>query len=419
MEIILEQAKVIFPGDPLDQKRVNIVIKNGTIEKISSKKISGSKIISSTDLHISPGWVDIGTQCSEPGFEHRDTLISLSSAASAGGYTTLAVFPNTNPVIHSKSEVEFIRQKTKSLTTTILPIGSISKECSGKELSEMIDMHHHGAIAFSDGRKSVQDTGVMLRALMYAKHFNGLLINQPQDESISNLGQMHEGQVSQRLGLKGIPEIAETIMLKRDLELLHYTDGKLVSHLISTEGGSNLVRQAKKSNSNLWATVGYLNLILNDTTLQEFDSVYKQSPPLRSDRHVKALIKSIKDNTLDCICTNHRPLEIEKKDLEFAYATPGAIGLQTSYAAVNTKEILDQEAWVKAVSINPSRILNLPLNGLKEGNKANITLFDPTLRWAFDETSNKSLSKNSPFLNSSFTGKVLGVINNSELVLIA
>ena len=229
---------------------------------------------------------------------------------------------------------------------------------------------------------------------------------------------MHEDQVSQRLGLKGIPEIAETIMLKRDLELLHYTDGKLVSHLISTEGGTNLIRQAKKSTPKLWASVGYINLILNHPTLQEFDSVYKQSPPLRSARLVKALIKSIKDNTLDCICTNHRPLEIEKKDLEFAYATPGSIGLQTSYAAVNTKEILDQDAWVKAVSINPARILNLSLTGLKEGNKANITLFDPTIRWVFDENANKSLSKNSPFLNSTFTGKVVGVINNSELVLI-
>lgn len=417
MEIILEQAKVIFPGNPLDQKRVNIKIKNGIIDTISSKKITGTKALISQDLHVSPGWIDIGAQCGEPGFEHRETLNSLSAAASAGGYTTLAVFPNTNPIIHSKSEVEFIKQKSKSLITDIQPIGAISKDCFGKELAEMIDMYHTGAIAFSDGKKSVQDTGVMLRALLYAKHVNGLLINQPQDESISSLGLMHEGQVSQKLGLKGIPEIAETIMLRRDIELLKYSEGKLLAHLISTEDGIKLIKQAKKSYPKIWASVGYLNLVLNDTTLQDFDSMYKQSPPLRSDRHLKALIKALKDNTIDIITSNHRPLEIEMKDLEFAYAAPGAIGLQTCYAAINNKGILNQTEWVNAVSINPAKMLNLQLSKFNEGSPANITLFDPTMRWTFTEKENKSSSKNSPFMDVSFTGKVLGVINKSQITL--
>lgn len=418
MEIILEQAKVIFPGDPLDQKRVNIKIKNGFIETISTKKIAGTQVISSNDLHVSPGWIDIGTQCTEPGFEHRDTLHSMSASASAGGYTTLAVFPNSSPIIHSKSEVEFIKQKTKSLVTEIYPIGAISKNCEGGELAEMIDMHNTGAIAFSDGKKSIQDTGVMLRALIYMKHFDGLLINHPQDESISSLGQMHEGQISQKLGLKGIPEIAETIMLKRDLELQNYTDGKLLVHLLSTEEGVSLIRQAKKTTQKIWASVGYLNLVLTDSSLLEFDSMFKQVPPLRNERHAKALIKSIKENSIDIITTNHRPLEVEKKDLEFAYATPGAIGLQTSYAAVNSKGAITQQEWVKSVSINPAQILNLSIPGFKEGNKANLTFYDPTLTWTFDERTNKSLSKNSPFLNTQFTGMVLGVINKSQLVLV-
>lgn len=417
MECIIEQAKVIFPGDPLDQKTVNIKIKNGVIDTISSKKLTGGKLVNSSHLHVSPGWIDMGVHCTEPGYEHRETLNSLSKAAINGGFTTLIVFPNTSPALHSKSEIEFIIQRSKTLPITIIPMGAVSKECAGRELAELIDMYEHGAIAFTDGRKSIQDTGLMMRALQYATHFNGLIINQPQDESLSALGLMHEGKMSQRLGMKGIPEIAETIMLKRDIDLAQYADAKLLSHLISTEEAISLIKHAKKTNSKLYSSVSYLHLVLNDTVLDSFDSVYKQSPPLRSENHRKALIKGIKEGCIDIICSNHKPLEKEKKDLEFAYATSGATGLETAFAAINSSSLLTLSEWVQCVSINPATVFNLSIPSFKEGSIANLTLFDPDIEWTYAESETKSLSVNNPFVGKRFKGRALGTISKDKISL--
>ncbi|MEP7267037.1 MAG: dihydroorotase [Saprospiraceae bacterium] len=417
MEFVIEQAKIISPGDAFDTKTISIKIKDGFVHTISSKKISCEKVIKSQNLHLSPGWIDIGSQCGEPGFEHRETLATLAKSAALGGYTTVAVFPNTLPVIQSKSEIEYIKQKTKSLPANIIPVGALSKQCEGKEIAELIDMYQNGAIAFSDGKSPVQDTGVILRAMLYSRHFNGLIINQPEDSAIAALGQIHEGMISQRLGLKGISEIAETIMLRRDLDLAKYTEVNLLSHLLSTQEGVSLLRQHKKVNKKIFSSVGYLNLVFTDEALEDFDSVYKQSPPLRDKKHQKALIKGVKDGTIDIICSNHRALEIEKKDLEFGYATPGAIGLQTSFAAVNTFTEISIFDWVKSVSTNPSRILNIKNTSIKVGNPANFTFFDPTTEWTFDESRIVSLTKNSPFIGKKFKGKVIGTAFNQHLTL--
>jgi dihydroorotase len=417
MEVFIEQAKLIYPGHPFHDKALNIQVKGGKITAMdTSKKFTGTKISGKT-LFVSPGWVDIGTQCGEPGYEHRETLSTLSRAASKGGYTTLAVFPNTKPTLHSKSEIEFVLQKSKNLQTRILPIGSVSKQCQGKELAEIIDMQHSGAIAFSDGKFPVQDTGVMQRAMLYLKHFNGLLINQPMDESLASLGQMHEGKISQRLGLKGIPEIAEVIMLLRDFNLAGYSGVRLLTHLISSAASVIEIKNMKKKNKNISSSVSYLNLLFNDRALEEFESSFKQNPPLRSDADQKALQRAVKDQVIDIIVTNHTPLEVEKKDLEFAYADHGTIGLQTAFAAISTQGIITPVEWVQSVSINPRKILGLEMPVFEVGQLAELTIFDPLVEWTFTHQDIASLSKNTPFDDQKFRGKVLATISNQSTSL--
>ncbi len=410
MELGIEQAKLIAPGHPQHGKKVNIHVVDGIIQSISQKKLTTSDKIIGDHLHVSIGWVDIGTHGGEPGYEHRETLESLSNAAMAGGYTILAVFPNTMPALQSKSEIEFIHQKSQSLPTYILPIGAISKQIQGKELAEMIDMHHSGAIAFSDGSHSIHDTGLLQRAMQYMNHFDGLIINHPEDEALANLGLMNEGKMSQRLGLKGIPSIAETIMLQRDIYVAGYSGSRYLAHLLSDETSVSILKQAKKSNPKIYASTAYLNLIFHDEVLEEFDSVYKQSPPIRTAADQKALIKAVKDQVINIICTNHAPLEVEKKDLEYAYANPGAIGLQTSFAAVNTKDILSPEEWVNSVAIQPRILLKRQFPVIEAGQPAELTIFDPSETWTFKTSDVKSKSKNSPFIGKTFKGKVKATI---------
>ncbi|MEP7321087.1 MAG: dihydroorotase [Saprospiraceae bacterium] len=414
MEIFIEQARLLYPGHALHDTILNIGIRNGNIVGIDASKKYNGKKISGKNIHVSPGWVDIGTQCGEPGYEHRETLQSLSVAASKGGYTTLAVFPNTKPVLNSKSEIEFIFQKSRGLQTEIIPIGSVSKLAKGTELAEMIDMHHSGAIAFSDGKYPVQDTGILHRALLYRNHFDGLLINQPLDDALSALGQMHEGVVSQRLGLKGIPVEAEVIMLLRDIHLANYSGGRFLCHLISSVSAIQEIKSAKRTNKKLFASVAYLNLVLNDKVLEDFDSAYKQNPVIRSEADQKALNKAVKDQVIDIIVSNHTPLEIEKKDLEFAYADAGTIGLQTSFSAVNTQGTINPEEWVKAVAINPRKILNIDEVNLVPGQIANLTIFDPSVEWVFTNKHISSKSKNTPFNGTSFKGKVLATFSKGQ-----
>lgn len=416
MELILEQAKLIYPGHALNGKRFNIKISDGMIVSMDARINSKQKIIKGNDLHVSIGWFDIGTSMGEPGYEHRETAETLSRSALAGGYTGVAIFPNTKPCLHSKAEIEFITQKSKSSGIDIYPIGAVTKNCKGQELAEMIDMHHSGAIAFSDGIYPVQDNGVMLRAMRYINHFEGLIINSLEDQALATLGQMHEGIVSQQLGLKGIPAIAENLMLQRDLYLSQYAGSRYLAHLISSEEGIKQLK-ALKQKSYVHSSVSYLHLLFDDARLSDFDSNFKQSPPLRSVQDRKALLKAVKDQVITIISSNHRPLEIEKKDLEFAYADAGTIGLQTVFPALSTAQELSMSEWVTAAAINPRKVLQLALPEIGEGKPANITFFDPTLEWTYEKQHILSLSKNSLFLDQTFRGKVLGTVHKGILHL--
>ena len=418
--LLIKNVTVIDTSSKHHQKRRDILIRNGKIESIKAK-IDAPKIktLDASGGFVSIGWLDVGVQGSDPGFEHREDLTSVSEAAAAGGYTGIACFPNTSPAIHSKSEVLYLKNNSKNKLVDLFPIGAISHNCEGKDLTEMYDMHHSGAVAFSDGRYSIQNSGMMMRALQYVKAFDGTVMNHPHDEGISDKGQLHEGRISTSLGMKGIPRMSEEIQLQRDIDLVEYVDSKLHVTNVSTTNSERLVREAKKRQLKVTASVPILNLIFTDEVLTDFNSQFKVFPPLREKSDVTALRKGLADGTIDIITSNHRPIEEEGKNLEFLFASFGSLGLQTTYPLYNTylTDVLDEEKFVDKIAIQPRQLFNLPIPTITENTIANLTIFHPEKEWTFSQKDILSKSKNSPIVGIELRGKVLGVVNNGKMKL--
>ncbi len=421
IDLLIQKATIIDPGTSHDGKVRDILIKKGKIAEIKSRIKAPVKIkkLDATGAYVSPGWIDVGVQTGDPGFEHRETLTTVSRAAAAGGFTAIVCQPNTLPVIHSKSEVLYLQNRANTNLVAVFPIGAISYECKGEDLTEMYDMYHSGALAFSDGKYPIQDAGLMLRSLQYVKAFNGLIINHPQEDSISKNAQLHEGVVSTTLGMPGFPGIAEELMLQRDIDLLAYTDSRLHVTNISTAGGVALLRAAKDRGLKITGSTPILNLIFEDKDLESFDSNLKVLPPLREKSDRKALLKGLKDGTLDYITSNHIPLEEEVKMVEFPYAKFGAIGLETVYPLLNTylSKKFSVSQIVQMLAINPRKILQIPRPPIKKDSTANLTIFHPALEWTYSKENIKSKSRNTSLLGKTFTGKVLGVVNNNKIEL--
>lgn len=420
MNFLIRKATVIDPSSPYHGKVVDIFIEGDKITSIGSNlKRNADQLIDVEGAHVSPAWVDIGVQVCDPGYEHREDLRSVSLAAAAGGFTTIAAQPNTSPAVDGKTEVSYLKQYSKGKLVDILPIGAVTTKCQGKDITEMIDMHYAGAVAFSDGNQSIADNGMTLRALEYVKAFNGIVINQPLDRTLAFEGQMHEGVVSTSLGIKGIPNLAEDLMVQRDIYLAQYADSRLHLANLSSQFAVELVRQAKAKGLKVTSSVAALNLAYDDRALVEFDSNFKVLPPLRSSEDIEALKQGLKDGTIDLIGSNHVPLEEEAKKLEFPYADFGAIGLETSYALINThlEGVLSQTELVEKLAINPRRIFNLEEVIVREGAKANLSIFNPQESWTVQAKDIFSKSRNCPLFGQTLKGKVIGVINNGQCFL--
>lgn len=420
MNFLIRKATVIDPSSPYHGKVVDIFIEGDKITSIGSNlKRNADQLIDVEGAHVSPAWVDIGVQVCDPGYEHREDLRSVSLAAAAGGFTTIAAQPNTSPAVDGKTEVSYLKQYSKGKLVDILPIGAVTTKCQGKDITEMIDMHYAGAVAFSDGNQSIADNGMTLRALEYVKAFNGIVINQPLDRTLAFEGQMHEGVVSTSLGMKGIPNLAEDLMVQRDIYLAQYADSRLHLANLSSQFAVELVRQAKAKGLKVTSSVAALNLAYDDRALVEFDSNFKVLPPLRSSEDIEALKQGLKDGTIDLIGSNHVPLEEEAKKLEFPYADFGAIGLETSYALINThlEGVLSQTELVEKLAINPRRIFNLEEVIVREGAKANLSIFNPQESWTVQAKDIFSKSRNCPLFGQTLKGKVIGVINNGQCFL--
>lgn len=410
---MIADTQTAYHGQQLD-----LLIEEGIISRIG-EELSGVGGDESWDLKgamLSPGWLDIGAQCGDPGLEHREDLEHAAEAAMMGGFTGVACFPNTDPCVHSKSEVHYIRQRTRELLVDFYPIGAVSHDCAGKEITEMLDMHAAGALAFSDGKQPVAHAGLLLRALLYAKAFDGVILNHPHEQSIVPGGQMHEGIISTQLGMRGIPALSESLMVQRDIDILVYSDSRLHVHNISTARAVSLIRAAKQQGLHITCSVPALNLFFTETDLQGFDSMLKVLPPLRTEADREAIIAGLADGTVDLITSNHVPLEVEAKQLEFAYAKFGAIGLETAFAAARTAlgDRLSPQQLVDKFSVQPRKLLGLSVPTIAEGNVANLTAFAPNAKWTLQQKDIRSKSKNSPFIGREMTGRVLGVVNGDR-----
>jgi dihydroorotase len=419
MQLLIRQAKVILPGSGFHNKTVDILIKNGKIVTIGKVDADADKVIEAEGLHVSTGWVDILADYREPGYEQKETLESGLNAAATGGYTEVLLAPNTSPSISTKSIVEFVIRKASGNVVTLHPLGAASQDIEGKVLAEMLDMRAHGAVAFTDGWKPLQNANLVLKALEYVKAFNGVLIQIPAEANLSAGGLMHEGSTSTRLGMAGIPTMAETLIIHRDLELLRYTGSRLHITGVSSAEGVEMIRKAKAEGLDVTCSVTPYHLALTDEALTGYSSLYKVTPPLRTESDRQALIEGLADGTIDCIASHHRPQEWDAKEKEFEYAGEGMnvqeIAYNIALTAVSKKVKTDR--LVDALSVKPREIFSLPAAEIAEGAIANLTLFTTTGSINYTAKDIQSISKNNPFTGKDLLGKVIGIINNNKLHL--
>ncbi len=414
MNYLLKSTTIIDETSKFHHKKMDVLIENGVITKIASniKNIKNYKELVLENLHISQGWFDSSVCFGEPGFEERETIKNGLETAAKSGFTSVAVNPNTNPVTDNKASIEFLKNKATKTLTQLYPIGAFTKNSNGKDLAELFDMQNSGAIAFGDYNKSVSNANLLKIGLLYAQNFEGLVLSFPQDNSIAQNGLVNEEKNSTKLGLKGIPALAEELQIARDLYILEYTGGKLHIPTISTKNAIKLIKEAKKKGLNVTCSVAAHHLILTDEEISNFDANTKVLPPLRTLKDTKALIKGVKDGIIDVITSDHNPIDIEHKKLEYEKAKFGTIGLESCFGAINT--VLDVDTIVKCLTTNPLKIFNITSDPIDVGNKANITLFNPNEEYVFHEKYISSTSKNSVFLNKKLKGKVYGVIANNK-----
>lgn len=418
MKILFKQATIIDPDGPWHNQKVDLLVEDGTITQIASQLTTAdAQMVSSPNLHLSPGWMDLMPWSGEPGYEHRESLESLGHAAVAGGYTAIAPAPNTSPASDNKSTIHFIKAHSKNLPVEVFPLGSITNQCLGKEISEMIDLHSAGACAFSDGLQSVQDGGLFLRALQYVRSFNGLIIHHPHDEALAQKGLMHEGEVSVSMGLKGISHLAEEIALHRDLALLAYSESKLHVLHISTAGSVEMINRVKKDGLSVTCSVPVMNLVFDHHANSGFDVNYKVLPPLRTIHDRQALAAGLENGAIDVITSHHVPHDDESKILEYPYAEFGAGMIETAWSLFNTHFPHLLSHWVKAVAQQPRRILGLTTPSLQIGSTAELTLFDPQQTWLVTTADLRSKSKHNPCVGQTLTGRVLGTFSKGMLRL--
>ena len=416
MNLILRNATIIDNQSAFHNQKVDVVIKDGIIEKIG-ENISNTddyKEISIEGLHISQGWFDSSVSLGEPGFEDRETIANGLEVAAKSGFTAIALQPNSFPIIDNQSQIHFVKQKAQGFATELFPIGAMTKGSEGKDLAELFDMKNAGAVAFGDYTKSLSNANLMKIGLQYVQDFDGLLLAFCQDEAIKGNGVANEGIVSTQLGLKGIPTLAEELIVARNLFLLEYTGGKLHIPTISTAKSVELIKEAKTKGLNVTCSVAIHHLVLTDEKLQTFDSRYKVTPPLRNEADRKALLKAVLDNTIDCITSDHNPIDIEHKKMEFDLAKNGTIGLESAFGALLT--VLPLEKVVEKLTAGKT-IFGIETPSITEGNKANLSLFTTNNDWDFSKDSILSKSKNSAFIGQKMKGKAIGIYNQKKIVL--
>lgn len=414
--VLIKQATIQDQNSSFHNQTVDIKIENGTITEMA-KNIAvpeNTTVVEKENLHVSPGWFDTSVSLGEPGYEDRETIAHGLQVAAKSGFTAIALQPNTTPVIDNQAQVKFVLERAKEQATSLFPIGALTKNSEGHDLAELFDMKNAGAIAFGDYNKALQDANIQKIALQYVQDFDGLVISYCQDNSLKGKGIVNEGITSTRLGLKGIPTLAEELHIARNLFLLEYTGGKLHIPTISTQKSIALIKEAKAKGLQVTCSVTVHHLVLNEEVLTGFDSRYKVAPPLRDEATRKALIAAVLDNTIDCITSDHNPLDIEHKKLEFDMAKDGTIGLESAFGVLLT--ILPLEVVLEKLTA-AKKIFGLPKQAIEINTTAELTFFTPTGESTFTKENIVSKSKNSAFLGQKVKGKAYGIYNNGKLAI--
>ena len=416
MNILIKSATIIDSKSDFHNTTQDILIEKGQITEIANsiKNPKNYQEIKLENLHVSQGWFDSSVNFGEPGFEERETIKNGLKTAASSGFTAVVVNANTNPVIDTNSDIAFLKSRAQNHAVNLLPLGALTIGSKGTDLAELFDMATAGAVAFYDYHKPISNPNLMKIALQYASNFNGLVCSFPQENKIAGHGVMNEHITSTKLGLKGIPALAEELQVARDLFLLEYTGGKLHIPTISTAKSVELIREAKAKKLDVTCSVAIHNLYFNDEALNDFNTHFKVLPPLRTQTDVDALVEAVKDGTIDMVTTDHNPIDVEQKKVEFDRADYGTIGLESAFGALQncftTKKTID----ILTRGKGRFGLENTPVN---VGNAANISLFNPDVKLTFTRDKIISKSKNAIFENEILKGMVYGIVANNQVVL--
>lgn len=417
--ILLQNGRVIDPSQNLDRV-TNLLIEDGRIAAIDAKPTGREQIIDATGKIVSPGLIDMHVHLRQPGREEDETIQSGTAAALAGGFTSIACMPNTDPPLDTQGTLLFVKTLAETARNcNVYVVACVSKDRKGKELAELGQLAEAGAVGFSDDGAPIGDAELMRRAFEYCLMFDKPVMNHSEVLELTRTGVMHEGRVSMVLGLPGMPAAAEDVMISRDITLAEATGGRLHVMHISTAGGVDAVRRAKRRGVRVTAEVSPHHFTLTDEKLRSFDSNCKMNPPLRGAEHVKACIDGLIDGTIDAIATDHAPHAKEKKMQELDLAPFGIVGLETALGLVVTQLIepghLDWPTVLAKLTINPATILKIPKGTLAIGADADVTVIDPKAKWVVDPSKFRSKSNNTPFGGMELTGRVEMTIVAGEI----
>jgi len=421
MNILLRGTKIVDPTSKYNGKQLDLFIEDGIISQIGNdlSDEAADEVIEGDDLHVSQGWVDLFATFGDPGKEFKEDISSGLAAAAAGGFTKVALAPTAQPAIDSKSSVEYVINRAKGNAVDLLPLGAVSKKLQSTELAEMFDMKQAGAIGMSNGKNAISNPKLQHLALLYSKNLGVPVYSFANEDLMAHGGLMHEGDVNIRLGMKGIPALAEEMMVARDLYLAEYAEVGIHFSHITTAGSVDLIRNAKAKGLHVTASVPAHHLLLTDATTEDFDSNFKVLPPFRDAFHINALIEGLKDGTIDAIISDHEPHEFESKFSEFSVAEFGISALETAFSAAfeGTAKKLSLETLVSKLTTGPRKVLNIKAEPIVESSKAELTVFSPSIDWTCESEHLKSRSHNSPVLGRTMKGLPVAIINNGQLVL--
>lgn len=416
MNALIKSATIVDSKSDFHNETVDILIEKGRITKISKSipNPNKHKEIKLDNLHVSQGWFDSSVSFGEPGYEDRETIKNGLKTAALSGFTAVALNANSHPVIDCYADITFVKSKSNDHAVSLYPIGALTQGSNGESLAELFDMTNAGAVAFYDYQKPIANPNLMKIALQYASNFDGLVLSYPQESKISGLGVVNEHINSTKLGLKGNPALAEELQVARDLFLLEYTEGKLHIPTISTAKSVELIRAAKAKKLNVTCSVPIHNLVFTDAVLHDFDTNFKVMPPLRTQTDCDALIEGLKDGTIDMVTTDHNPIDIEDKKIEFDYAKYGTTGLESAFGALQT--MFTTKKTITLLTQGKSRF-GVAESTIKIGEKPNLSLFNPEKNYTFSKSHIISRSKNSAFLGKALKGETYGIIANNKIVL--